>query len=145
MMQDIDHIAVVVKRIEDRLPLYRNVLGLRLENIEEVPHMFVRVAMLSSKDGTTHIELVEPTTSDSGVARFLQKKGETIHHVCFLVQDLPAELERLKTAGVRLIDQTPRKGEGNSLVAFLHPESCHGLLVELKQRNAGGSPAPKYE
>ena len=133
MVSDIDHIAIVVKKIEEKLPLYADVLGFRLISIEDVPHMFVRVAMLESRDGSTHIELVEPTTTDSGVFRFLEKKGETIHHICLLVPDLQKELDRLKAGGVRLIDESPRKGEGGSLVAFLHPQSCHGVLIELKQ------------
>ena len=132
-MKDIDHIAIVVKKIEDRLPFYVETLHFRLKNIEEVPHMFVRVAMLESAEGTTHIELVEPTSAETGVARFLQKKGESIHHLCFVVGDLQGELNRLKKEGVRLIDESPRRGEGNSLVAFLHPESCGGMLIELKQ------------
>jgi methylmalonyl-CoA epimerase len=134
MIQDINHIAVVVKSIEEKLPLYTKILGFELKNIEVVAHMFVRVAMLASSDGSTHIELVEPTANDTGVARFLEKKGEAIHHLCFLVEDLQGELDRLKSLGVRLIDETPRKGEGGSLVAFLHPESCHGVLIELKQK-----------
>ncbi len=134
-MKDIDHIAIVVKKIEDKLPFYTDVLKFRLKNIEDVPHMFVRVAMLESAEGTTHIELVEPTSGDSGVSRFLEKKGETIHHLCFLVDDLQEELDRLKAGGVRLIDEVPRKGEGRSLVAFLHPQSSGGLLIELKQKD----------
>ena len=134
-MRDIDHIAIVVKNIEERLPFYVNVLRFRLKNVEDVPHMFVRVAMLESAEGTTHIELVEPTTEDSGVARFLQKRGESIHHLCFLVDSLQGELDRLKKEGVILIDAAPRKGEGGSLVAFLHPKSCGGMLIELKERS----------
>ena len=134
-MKDIDHIAIVVKRIEDRLSFYTDVLKFRLKNIEEVAHMFVRVAMLESAEGTTHIELVEPTSNDTGVSRFLEKKGETIHHLCFLVEDLQGELDRLKKEGVRLIDESPRKGEGGSLVAFLHPQSSGGVLIELKQKD----------
>ena len=134
MTHDIDHIAVVVRNIEEKLPLYLDILGFKLKNIEEVPHMGVRVAMLESNSGTTHMELVEPITPDTGVARFLEKKGEMIHHVCLLVDDLQSELDRLKQKGIRLIDQTPRKGEGGSMVAFLHPEACHGVLVELKQK-----------
>jgi methylmalonyl-CoA epimerase len=134
MIHDIDHIAVVVRNIEEKLPLYLGILGFKLKNVEDVPHMGVRVAMLESNSGTTHMELVQPVTSDTGVARFLEKKGEIIHHVCLLVEDLQAELDRLKQKGVRLIDQTPRKGEGGSMVAFLHPEACHGVLIELKQR-----------
>jgi len=134
MIHDIDHIAVVVRNIEEKLPLYLEVLGFKLKNIEDVPHMGVRVAMLHSADGTTHLELVQPVKPDTGVARFLEKKGEVIHHVCLLVEDLQSELDRLKQRGVRLIDEVPRQGEGGSLVAFLHPEACHGVLVELKQR-----------
>jgi len=133
-MQDIDHIAIVVKKIEERLPFYTDVMHFRLINVEEVTHMFVRVAMLESAEGTTHIELVEPTTEDSGIARFLQKKGEGIHHLCYLVNDLQSELNRLKKEGVTLIDEAPRKGERGSLVAFLHPKSSGGILVELKQK-----------
>jgi len=134
MIRDIDHIAIVVRRIEEKLPLYTQTLGFRVKNIEDIPHMLVRVAMLESQDGTTHIELVEPTTNDSGVARFLEKKGEAIHHLCYLVDDLQGELNRLKAEGVRLVDETPRRGEGGSLVAFLHPTATHGVMVELKQR-----------
>src|SRR5262249_2261405 len=134
MTHDIDHIAIVVRNIEEKLPLYTGLLGFRLKNIETVPHMHVRVAMLESKAGSTHIELVEPIESDTGVARFLEKKGETIHHVCLLVDDLNGTLADLKKKGVRLIDETPRKGEGGSLVAFLHPHASHGMLVELKQK-----------
>lgn len=133
MIRDIDHIAVVVKNIEEKLPLYTTVLGFKIKNIEAVEHMGVRVAMLESESGTTHIELVEPVTSGTGVSRFLEKKGEAIHHLCYAVDDLQGELDRLAKQGVKLIDSTPRKGEGGSLVAFLHPEASHGVLVELKQ------------
>ena len=135
-MKDIDHIAIVVKNIEEKLPFYTDVLRFRLKNIESVPHMYVRVAMLESEAGTTHIELVEPITADSGVARFLEKKGEAIHHLCFLVDNLQAELDRLKKQGITLIDESPRPGEGGSLVAFLHPKSCGGLLIELKESSS---------
>jgi methylmalonyl-CoA/ethylmalonyl-CoA epimerase len=134
MARDIDHIAIVVKSIEEKLPIYTGLLGFRVKNVETVSHMNVRVAMLESTHGTTHIELVEPVDTDSGVARFLEKKGERIHHVCLLVENLQDELDRLKEKGVRLIDDSPKKGEGGSLVAFLHPQSCHGILVELKQK-----------
>ena len=134
MIQDIHHIAIVVRKIEEKLPFYTGILGFRLTNVEDVPHLFVRVAILESQQGSTRIELVEPLTEHSGVARYLEKKGETIHHLCFLVDDLHAELSRLKEQGVRLIDETPRKGEGGSLVAFVHPEFCHGVLIELKQK-----------
>src|SRR5262245_23887968 len=116
MIHDIDHIAIVVRSIEEKLPLYLDILGFKLKNVEDVPHMGVRVAMLNSSEGTTHLELVQPMKSDTGVARFLEKKGEVIHHICLLVDDLQSELNRLKGRGVQLIDEAPRKGEGGSLV-----------------------------
>jgi len=134
MIYDVDHVAIVVRKIEETLPLYTETLGFRVKNVEDVPHMHVRVAMLESSNGTTHVELIEPLIPDTGVARFLEKKGESIHHLCFTVENLQGELDRLKAYGVRLIDESPREGEGGSLVAFIHPESCHGLLIELKQR-----------
>lgn len=134
MIQDIDHIAIVVKNIDESLPRYTKVLGFKLLNIEDVPHMHVRVAMLESSQGTTHFELVEPTTEGTGVQRYLQKKGEGFHHLCFVVNDLQEALRTLKSQGIRLIDESPRIGEGGSRVAFLHPESFHGLLVELKEK-----------
>jgi methylmalonyl-CoA/ethylmalonyl-CoA epimerase len=134
LIQDIDHIAIVVKKIEERLGLYTEVLGCKLLKIEEVPHMHVRVAMLESAEGTTQVELVEPTTEGTGIQRFLKKKGEGFHHLCFVVNDLQKTLQTLKSQGIRLIDETPREGKGGSRVAFLHPESFHGLLVELKER-----------
>ena len=84
MTHDIDHIAIVVRNIEEKLPLYLEVLGFKLKNIEDVPHMGVRVAMLNSSAGTTHLELVQPVQKDTGVARFLEK-GEAIHHICLLL------------------------------------------------------------
>jgi methylmalonyl-CoA epimerase len=145
MPRDIDHIAVVVESIEGSLPLYTQVLGFRVKSTQEVPHMFVRVCMLESEKGGTHVELVQPTSGDSGVAKFLRKKGEGIHHVCLLVDDLSAELQRLQAHGIRLIDREPRRGEGNSLVAFLHPESCHGILIELKQLQADSPGSQRLE
>jgi len=134
MVYDIDHIAIVVKKIEETMPVYTRILGFRVKNIEDLPQMHVRVAMLESSNGTTHIELIEPLVPDTGVSRFLDKKGESVHHLCFTVEDLQGELDRLKAQGIRLIDEIPRKGEGGSMVAFLHPESCRGMLIELKQR-----------
>ena len=90
--------------------------------------------MLESAEGTTHVELVEPTRDGTGIQRFLQKKGEGFHHLCFLVDDLPKSLAALKSKGVKLIDESPRAGEGGSRVAFLHPEAFNGLLVELKEK-----------
>ena len=99
MIRDIDHIAIVVKSIEEKLPFYTATLGFKIKNIEAVEHMGVRVAMLESESGTTHIELVEPVTEGTGVSRFLQKKGEAIHHLCYLVDDLQIGAGKVGGAG----------------------------------------------
>ena len=130
------HVAVIVRSIEDSLALYRDLLRLPLETIMDIPHDHVRIAFLGV--GESKVELVEPTDDTTGVARFLANKGEGFHHVCFEVDDLASELTRLGIDGVELIDSAPRKG-AEGPVAFLHPRSCHGVLVELIE--APGGPA----
>jgi methylmalonyl-CoA epimerase len=132
----VHHVAVVVRSIEDALTLYHDLLGLPLETILDVPNDRVRIAFLGV--GESKVELVEPTDDTTGVARFLDSKGEGFHHVCFEVADLTAELTRLGIEGVELIDSAPRRG-AEGPVAFLHPRSCHGVLVELIE--APGGPA----
>jgi methylmalonyl-CoA/ethylmalonyl-CoA epimerase len=132
----IHHVAVIVRSIEDSLPLYRDLLGLPLETILDIPHDRVRIAFLGV--GESKVELVEPTDDTTGVARFLASKGEGFHHVCFEVANVAQELTRLGIDGVELIDSAPRKG-AEGPVAFLHPRSCHGVLVELIE--APGGPA----
>ena len=110
-------------------------LGIELDDIEEVPEQKVRVAMLGI--GESRIELLEPTSPDSPIARFLEKRGPGIHHIAVAVDDINATLERLKQRGVRLIDESPRHGAGNSLVAFVHPSAANGVLLELVQPHAG--------
>ena len=132
----IHHVAVIVRSLDDALPLYRDVLGLPLETIMDIPSDHVRIAFLGV--GESKVELVEPTDGTTGVARFLAKQGEGFHHVCFEVVNLAAELTRLGIDGVELIDSAPRKG-AEGPVAFLHPRSCHGVLVELIE--APGGPA----
>lgn len=132
----IHHVAVVVRSIEDSLRLYRDVLGLQLETVMEIPSDRVRIAFLGV--GESKVELVEPTDDTTGVARFLAGKGEGFHHVCLEVEDLAAELTRLASGGVELIDTAPRPG-AEGPVAFLHPRACHGVLVELIE--APGGPA----
>lgn len=132
----IHHVAIVVRSIDDALPLYRDLLGLRLETTMDVASDRVRIAFLAV--GESKIELVEPTDDTTGVARFLAKQGEGFHHVCFEVPNLTEELTRLGIDGVELIDSAPRKG-AEGPVAFLHPRSCHGVLVELIE--APGGPA----
>lgn len=132
----IHHLAVVVADLEAALGFYRDRLGLTVELVQAMPDDRVTIAFLPL--GEVKIELVMPTEATSGVARFLAAKGEGFHHVCFEVDDLAATLARLATEGVELIDQAPRAG-AEGPVAFLHPRSCHGLLVELIE--APGGPA----
>lgn len=134
----IHHVAVVVKSIDSSLALYRDLLGLPLETVMDITSDRVRIAFLGI--GESKVELVEPTDDTTGVARFLANKGEGFHHVCFEVANLAEELTRLGIAGVELIDSAPRKG-AEGPVAFLHPRSCHGVLVELIE--APGGPAWK--
>jgi methylmalonyl-CoA/ethylmalonyl-CoA epimerase len=132
----IHHVAIVVTSIEAALGLYRDLLGLPLETIMDIPADRVRIAFLGV--GESKVELVEPTDDTTGVARFLAGKGEGFHHVCFEVANLAEELTRLGIDGVELIDSAPRRG-AEGPVAFLHPRSCHGVLVELIE--APGGPA----
>ena len=132
----IHHVAIVVGSIDDALPLYRDLLGLPLETIMDIPADRVRIAFLGV--GESKVELVQPTDDTTGVARFLANKGEGFHHVCFEVANLAQELTRLGIDGVELIDTAPRRG-AEGPVAFLHPRSCHGVLVELIE--APGGPA----
>ncbi len=132
----VHHVAVVVRDLEAALGLYRDTLGLPLETVQDIPGDGVRIAFLPLDD--TKLELVEPTDPSTGVARFLESRGEGFHHVCFEVPDLAETLTRLAINGLELIDTAPRAG-AEGPVAFLHPRSCHGLLVELIE--APGGPA----
>ncbi len=132
----IHHVAVVVRNLEAALPLWRDVLGLPLESVAEIPSDRVRIAFLPV--GEARIELVEPTDATTGVARYLAKHGEGVHHVCFEVPNVAEALTRLAIEGIELIDTAPRRG-AEGPVAFLHPRSCHGVLVELIE--APGGPA----
>jgi methylmalonyl-CoA epimerase len=130
----IHHVAVVVRSIDAALGVYRDLLRLPFETITDIPQDGVRIAFLGV--GESKVELVEPTDDTTGVARFLANKGEGFHHVCFEVADLAQELTRLGIDGVELIDSAPRKG-AEGPVAFLHPRSCHGVLVELIEKPGG--------
>ncbi|MFC2030604.1 methylmalonyl-CoA epimerase [Chloroflexota bacterium] len=124
----IDHLGIVVRDIEEALGVYESALGLPLEEVVEVPDQQVRVAFLPV--GDTNVELVQPTSVDTGTARFLEKRGEGVHHICLEVEDIQAALDRLKGQGVPLIDEVPRPG-AHGLVAFIHPKGAHGVLIEL--------------
>jgi methylmalonyl-CoA/ethylmalonyl-CoA epimerase len=125
----IDHIAIVVEDIDSALAFWRDALGLDLEHVEEVTEQQSIVAFLPA--GESEVELVKPTTDDSGVARYLSKRGPGIHHICFEVEDIESALVDLKSKGVRLINETPAIGAGGKMIAFIHPESTNGVLVEL--------------
>jgi methylmalonyl-CoA epimerase len=124
----IDHIGIVVRDIQQALRVYEAALGLQLEEVTEVPDQQVRVAFLPI--GESNLELVQPTTDDTGIARYLAKRGEGIHHLCIEVDDIEGALAQLKDHDVPLIDETPRQG-AHGRVAFIHPRGSHGVLIEL--------------
>jgi len=128
----IDHLGIAVESLEESLRFYRDSLGLECEEFETVEDQKVRVAMLPI--GESRVELLEATSDDSPIAKFLKKRGPGIHHICVEVSDIRDKLNRLKSQGVRLIDEQPRPGAGGHLVAFVHPSSTHGVLIELTQR-----------
>jgi len=125
----IDHIAIVVEDIEAALNFWRDALGLELLHVEDVPDQKSVVAFLPT--GESEVELVKPTSKDTGVYRFLQKRGPGIHHICLEVEDIECTLAGLQEKGIRLINETPLIGTGGKKIAFIHPESTHGVLVEL--------------
>jgi lactoylglutathione lyase/methylmalonyl-CoA/ethylmalonyl-CoA epimerase len=130
----IDHIGIATNGISEVADFYRDSLGLHVEEIEEVATQKVRVAMLPV--GESRIELLEPTSDDSPISRFLAKRGPGIHHLAIQVDDIESALNELKAKGARLIDEQPRPGAGGCLVAFVHPSSAGGVLLELVERRA---------
>ena len=127
----LDHIGIATKEIDAALGLWRDTLGLELDHREEIAEQGVRVGMLAI--GETHVELLEPLTEDSPVGRFLEKRGPGIHHIAVRVDDIRKELAKFRSTGARLIDEEPRVGVGGCLVAFIHPQSAGGVLLELVQ------------
>jgi methylmalonyl-CoA/ethylmalonyl-CoA epimerase len=127
----IEHLGIAVKSIENSLPYYENVLGLKCYNIEEVADQKVKTAFF--KVGQTKIELLEPTSEDSTIAKFIEKKGEGIHHIAFAVPNVTEALAEVEAKGVQLIDKAPRKGAEGLNIAFLHPKSTASVLTELCQ------------
>ena len=128
----IDHIGIATNNIEEMASLYRDALGLSVVETEEVASQKVRVAMLPV--GESRIELLEATADDSPISKFLAKRGPGVHHVAFNVSDIRSALADLKLKGARLIDEEPRTGAGGCLVAFIHPSSMGGVLIELVER-----------
>ena len=133
----IDHLGIATPSIADALLFWRDALGLELHETEEVAEQKVRVAMLPL--GESRVELLEPTSEDSPVAKFLAKRGPGIHHIAVQVEDIVVTLAGLKKRGARLIDETPRIGAGGCLIAFVHPATAGGALLELVQYTNGPS------
>jgi methylmalonyl-CoA/ethylmalonyl-CoA epimerase len=129
MITKIDHLGIAVKSLEEAVPVWENVLGLKCERIEEVPSQKVRTAFFNV--GGVHLELLEPTSPDSPIAKAIEARGEGVHHVAFATDDVVNQLAVAKTAGVKLINETPVPGAGGKQVAFLHPKSMRGVLTEL--------------
>lgn len=127
----IDHIGIATKSIEEGLTIWQKVLGLKPDHMEEIADQGVRVCMLPV--GDTRVELLEPLGPDTPVGKFLAKRGPGMHHIALEVKDIRGSLAELKSRGARLIDETPRVGVGGSLVAFIHPSSTDGVLLELVQ------------
>ncbi len=125
----IDHIAVVVEDVDASLGFWRDALGMELAHIEEAPAEAAKVAFLPVTG--SEVELVMPTTHDSGLAQFLEKRGPGMHHICLEVDDIQGMIDQLKEKGVQLINETPRSGSGGKKYAFIHPKSAGGVLVEL--------------
>ena len=128
----VDHIGVAVKSIEEALKLYEGVLGLKLEEVETVEEQNVKVAFLPV--GDTEIELLESTSPEGPIAKYIEKKGEGMQHVAFRVENIEEALKTLKAKGVRLIDETPRMGAGGAKIAFVHPKETFGVMIELCER-----------
>jgi methylmalonyl-CoA/ethylmalonyl-CoA epimerase len=129
LIKKIHHIAIVVPDINEALTFWQDALGLDLSHVEDVPAQETRVAFLPT--GGSEVELVEPTSDTSGMARYMAKRGPGIHHICFEVEGIEGILAQLKAKGVQLINEEPTIGAGGKKVAFIHPKSTGGVLVEL--------------
>ncbi|OIP97418.1 MAG: methylmalonyl-CoA epimerase [Syntrophobacteraceae bacterium CG2_30_61_12] len=128
----VDHIGIAINNIDEAKQLYHDLLGLNHAGSETVAEQKVTTAFFPV--GDTEVELLESTAPDGPVAKFIEKKGEGVHHIAFRVDNVEAALEELKAKGIKLIDEKPRKGAGGAKIAFLHPKSTHGVLVELCER-----------
>ncbi len=128
----LDHVGIAVKSIEEASRLYVDVLGLAVHDVEVVPEQKVKVAFIPV--GDSEVELLESTAPDGAVAKFIEAKGEGIQHIALRVTDIEEAMKKCKEAGLRLIDETPRKGAGGARIAFVHPKSTNGVLLELCER-----------
>ena len=132
-IKHIDHIGIAVKEINQAGKFYTDVLGLKIEDVENVAEQKVNVAFIPITD--SEVELLESTEPDGPVAKYISARGEGVQHIAFRVEDIDKTLEELKEKGVRLIDQTPRKGAGGARIAFIHPKETNGVLVEICERD----------
>ena len=130
MLKKIHHVGIVVRSLEEAYRFYRDTLGLPVHKEATVEDQGVRAALLTI--GNSEIELLEPINESGGVAKFLEKRGEGLHHICFETDDIPAELEQTKQKGIAVIDQKPRVGLAG-MICFLHPKANHGVLIEYAQ------------
>ena len=133
MIKKISHIGIAVKSIDEQIPYYRDDLGLEFDGIEIVEDQKLKVAFF--KVGEARIELLEPTSEDSPVAKFIDKKGEGIHHLAYGVEDINESIKDMEKAGKKMIDKKPRLGAGNHQIAFLHPKSTFHVLTELTEEH----------
>jgi methylmalonyl-CoA epimerase len=132
LIKKIDHVGIAVKDLAAAIKFYEGLLGLKVTDTEVVEDQKVKVAFLPT--GDSEVELLESTTSDGPIAKYIEKNGEGIQHIAFRVDNLAERLADLKEKGVRLIDEKPRRGAGGAMIAFLHPKSTSGTLVELCER-----------
>ncbi|PAQ16323.1 methylmalonyl-CoA epimerase [Bacillaceae bacterium SAOS 7] len=128
-MQNINHIGIAVRSLDETVPFYTEQLGLPLQKIEEVDSEKVRVAFIDA--GNVKLELLEPTNEDSPIAKFIEKRGQGIHHVAFGVIEIEDRIREIKERGIQMIHDTSKPGAGGAQVAFMHPKSTHGVLFEL--------------
>lgn len=133
MIKKIDHVGIAVKDLAETLKLYEGMLGLKAVETEVVEEQKVKVAFLPT--GDSEVELLESTTPDGPIAKFIERNGEGVQHIAFRVENLEQRLAELKEKGVRLIDEKPRRGAGGAKIAFLHPKSTFGVLIELSERD----------
>ena len=129
MIVELDHIAIAVSKLDEALQIYQKILGLKLEKTMVVEDQKVRLAFLLA--GETKIELLEPTATESAVSRFIEKKGEGVHHIALKVTNIEGFLKQLKEKGIALVDEKPRVGAEGGKIAFLHPKSLKNVLIEL--------------
>ncbi|MCB9832316.1 MAG: methylmalonyl-CoA epimerase [Planctomycetes bacterium] len=134
MIEKVDHIGIAVRDLKEAVAIYESILGLELAGYETVDEQKVRVAKMHG--GPDCIELLEPSSADSPIARFLEARGPGIHHICLRVDDIETTLARFKERGLRLIDEEPRIGAGGCRIAFVHPKSTGGVLIELSEKKS---------